>query len=41
MPNEVMIKQQEGFNPETHDWEFFYSTWTRTARKSSRGVLRM
>jgi hypothetical protein len=24
MPNEVMIKHQEGFNPETHDWEFFY-----------------
>src|SRR6516225_3728755 len=24
MPNEVMIKQQQGFNPETHDWEFFY-----------------
>ena len=24
MPNEVMIKQQKGFNPETHDWEFFY-----------------
>jgi hypothetical protein len=24
MPNEVMIKQQEGFNLETHDWEFFY-----------------
>src|SRR5215472_7318384 len=24
MPNEVMIKQQQGFNPETRDWEFFY-----------------
>ena len=24
MPNEAMIKQQKGFNPETHDWEFFY-----------------
>src|SRR5215468_12178642 len=24
MPNEVMIKQQKGFNPETRDWEFFY-----------------
>jgi hypothetical protein len=24
MPNEVMIKQQKGFNPETHDWEFFF-----------------
>jgi hypothetical protein len=24
MPNEVMITQQRGFNPETHDWEFFY-----------------
>jgi hypothetical protein len=24
MPNEVMIKQQKGFNPDTHDWEFFY-----------------
>ena len=24
MPNEVMIKQQQGFNPETQDWEFFY-----------------
>jgi hypothetical protein len=24
MPNEVMIKQQKGFNPDTRDWEFFY-----------------
>jgi hypothetical protein len=24
MPNEVMVKQQKGFNPETRDWEFFY-----------------
>jgi hypothetical protein len=24
MPNEVMIKQQKGFNPETRDWEFFF-----------------
>ena len=24
MPNEVMIKHEEAFNPETHDWEFFY-----------------
>ena len=24
MPNEVMIKQQKGSNPETHDWEFFF-----------------
>jgi hypothetical protein len=24
MPNEVMIKQQKGFNRETHDWEFFF-----------------
>lgn len=24
MPNEVMIKQQKGYNPDTHDWEFFY-----------------
>ena len=24
MPNEVMIKHAKGFNPETHDWEFFY-----------------
>src|SRR5215468_2758019 len=24
IPNEVMIKQQKGFSPETHDWEFFY-----------------
>ena len=24
MPNEVMIKQQKGFNTETRDWEFFY-----------------
>ena len=23
MPNEVMIKQQKGFNPATRDWEFF------------------
>jgi hypothetical protein len=24
IPNEVMIKQQKGFNPATRDWEFFY-----------------
>ena len=24
IPNEVMIKQQEGFSPATRDWEFFY-----------------
>ena len=24
MPNEIMIKQQKGFNPDTRDWEFFY-----------------
>lgn len=23
VPTEVMIKQQKGFNPTTHDWEFF------------------
>ena len=23
IPNEVMIKQQKGFNPGTNDWEFF------------------
>jgi hypothetical protein len=24
MPNEVMVKHEKGFNPEPHDWEFFY-----------------
>ena len=24
MPNEVMIKQQKGFSPETRDWEFLW-----------------
>ena len=24
IPNEVMIKQQKGFSPQTRDWEFFY-----------------
>lgn len=24
MPNEVMVKQQKGFNPATRDWEFFW-----------------
>lgn len=24
MPNEVMVKQQKGFSPATHDWEFFW-----------------
>ena len=24
MPNEVMIKQQEGYSPVTRDWEFFW-----------------
>ena len=23
VPTEVMVKQQKGFNPTTHDWEFF------------------
>src|ERR1700730_3377299 len=23
VPTEIMIKQQKGFNPTTHDWEFF------------------
>ena len=24
IPNEVMIKQQKGFSPQTNDWEFYY-----------------
>jgi hypothetical protein len=24
MPNEVMVKQQKGYNPATRDWEFFW-----------------
>lgn len=24
MPNEVMVKQQKGFSPETRDWEFLW-----------------
>jgi len=24
MPNEIMIKRENGFNPATRDWEFFY-----------------
>jgi hypothetical protein len=24
MPNEAMVKHEKGFNPTTHDWEFFY-----------------
>jgi hypothetical protein len=23
VPTEIMVKQQKGFNPTTHDWEFF------------------
>src|SRR6516225_662564 len=38
MPNEVMIKQQQGFNPETTTGNSSISTWTRTARKFLRGV---
>ena len=33
MPNEVMIKQQKGFNRETHDWEFFYIDVDKTGSK--------
>ena len=33
MPNEVMIKQQKGFNPKTHDWEFFYIDVDKTGSK--------
>jgi hypothetical protein len=39
MPNEVMIKQQKGFNPETHDWDSSLSTWTRTARREDAAKL--
>ena len=24
IPNEVMIKQQKGYSPQTNDWEFYY-----------------
>ena len=24
MPNEAMVKHEKGFNPTTHDWEFFF-----------------
>jgi hypothetical protein len=38
MPNEVMIEQQKGFNPETHDWEFFYIDVNKNGSKIfSRG----
>src|SRR5579862_2106110 len=33
MPNEVMIKQQKGFNPASHDWEFFYIDVDRNGSK--------
>lgn len=33
MPNEVMIKQQKGFNPATRDWEFFWIDVDRNGSK--------
>lgn len=33
MPNEVMIKQQKGFNPATRDWEFY---WIDVDKNSSK-----
>jgi hypothetical protein len=39
MPNEVMIKQQKGFDPDTHDWEFFYIDVDKNGSKIfARGV---
>jgi hypothetical protein len=36
MPNEVMIKQQKGFNPATRDWEFFYIDVSKDGSKIYR-----
>ncbi len=33
MPNEVMVKQQKGFNPATRDWEFFWIDNTKEGSK--------
>ena len=33
MPNEVMVKQQKGFNPATRDWEFF---WIDISKEGSK-----
>jgi hypothetical protein len=33
VPTEVMIKQQKGFNPITHDWEFFAIDVSQDASK--------
>src|SRR3984957_3518846 len=37
MPNEVMIKQQKGFNPDTRDWEFFYIDVDKNRYKNLAG----
>ena len=33
IPNEVMIKQQKGFNPATRDWEFFFIDVSKESSK--------
>lgn len=39
MPNEVMIKQQKGFNPATRDWEFLWIDVDKNGSKIfTRGV---
>ena len=38
MPHEVMIKQQKGFNSETHDWEFFYIDVDKNGSKIFAGA---
>ena len=40
MPNEVMIKQQKGFNRETHDWEFFFIDVDKNGSKIYAGFRR-
>jgi hypothetical protein len=33
IPSEVMVKHQEGWNPETNDWEFFELSVSSTGSK--------
>ena len=40
MPNEVMIKQQKGFNPITRNWEFFFIRPPRRVPRSTNVASR-
>src|SRR5262249_2944617 len=39
VPTEVMVKRDKGFNPVTHDWEFFELDVSKDGTKSEKGDL--